>query len=66
MLNILLKYLGQFVFPEDKKPVDVKNKIKVDFDLLEKFNGYKQTQAFLKIKKTLQDVMNEDEKWKTH
>jgi hypothetical protein len=53
MLNILLKYLGQYVLPEDKKTVDVKNKIKVDFDLLDKFNGYKQTQAFLKIKKTL-------------
>jgi hypothetical protein len=56
MLKTLLKYLGEFIFPTSPLD-DVRIKIKLDFDLLDKFNGFKQTQAFLKIKKTLHDVM---------
>ena len=36
---------------------DFRNKIKLDFGLLEKFNGFKQTVAFNKIKKTLEEAM---------
>lgn len=55
-LKMLLKYLGGFIDIEN--PVDdVRTKIKHDFGLLEKFNGYKQNQAFLKIKKTLEEAM---------
>ena len=57
MLKTLLKYLGEFLFPADPLD-DVRIKIKYDFDLLDKFNGFKQTQAFLKIKKTLQEAMD--------
>ena len=38
---------------------DFRVKIKQDFNLLAKFNGLKQTQAFLKIKKTLEEVMDD-------
>ena len=38
MLKILLKYLGEFIF--NKEP-DFRTKIKSDFGLLEKFNGFK-------------------------
>ena len=56
LLKVLLKYLGEFIDPTS--PIeDVRNKIKKDFNLLEKFNGYKQTQAFLRIKKTLEEAM---------
>ena len=57
MLKILLKYLGEFILPLSSN-VDIRNKIKEDFDLLEKFNGFKYTQAFLKIKRTLEEVMD--------
>ena len=41
ILKVLLKYLGGFV--DISNPVeDVRSKIKQDFGLLEKFNGYKQ------------------------
>ena len=52
ILLVLLKYLSTFVDLED-----VRLKIKLDFNLLEKFNGFKQTLAFLKIKKTLEEAM---------
>jgi len=42
MLKILLKYIGSFVIDEGAaENFDVRNKIKVDFGLLEKFNGFK-------------------------
>ena len=56
LFKMLLKYLTEFV--DIKNPIeDIRNKIKKDFNLLENFNGYKQTQAFLKIKKTLEEAM---------
>jgi hypothetical protein len=57
MLEVLLKYLGEFILPSSPL-MDFRQKIKEDFGLLEKFNGFKQTQAFLKIKKTLEEVMD--------
>ena len=53
-LKSLLKYLFEFIQTQE---IDFKAKIKDDFKLLEKFNGYKQTQAFFRIKKTLDEVM---------
>ncbi len=42
MLKILLKYLGNFVLDEGAaEGFDIRNKITVDFGLLEKFNGFK-------------------------
>lgn len=58
MLRTLLKYLGTFIMPQEPLH-DFRTKIKKDFGLLEKFNGFKQTQAFLKIKKTLEEVMEQ-------
>ena len=56
VLKMLLKYLGGFI--DQTNPIeDVRAKIKHDFGLLEKFNGYKQNQAFVKIKKTLEEAM---------
>ena len=45
-------------FVDTKNPVDdFRSKIKMDFGLLEKFNGFKQTVAFNKIKRTLEEAM---------
>ena len=57
-LKLLLRYLADFIFPESPL-TDVRAKIKGDFGLLDKFNGFKQTQAYLKIKKTLEEVMDD-------
>jgi hypothetical protein len=38
--------------------IDVRSKIKMDFDLLDKFNGLKQTQAFNKIVQRNNDNTN--------
>ena len=57
-LKSLMKYLGQFIDPIfDIR--DLRVKIKADFNMLEKFNGFKQTQAVLKIKRTLEETMGE-------
>jgi hypothetical protein len=40
MLKTLLKYLGEFIFPAEPLS-DFRTKIKHDFGLLEKFNGFK-------------------------
>ena len=40
MLKTLLKYLGEFIFPVQPLS-DFRTKIKHDFGLLEKFNGFK-------------------------
>lgn len=59
-LKILFKYLYTFVCAE--QPVDdIRKKIKADFKLLDKFNSFKQTQAFLRIKKTLDEVMESND-----
>ena len=55
ILKSLLQYLNSFITPPCE---DFRIKIKMDFNLLEKFNGFKQTQAFLKIKKTLEEAMD--------
>ena len=41
-LEILLKYLGDFVLA-DPAVEDFRTKVKEDFKLLETFNGFKQT-----------------------
>lgn len=57
-LKSLMKYLGQFIDPIFDIH-DLRGKIKEDFNMLEKFNSFKQTQAVLKIKKTLEENMGD-------
>ena len=59
----MLKSLGQYLLSLAKSSVaDVRQKIKVDFDLLTKFNGFKQNQAFLKIAQRTQEESGLDYK----
>lgn len=60
ILKSVLKYLGEFIFTRHNQQLDIKSKIKLDFDLLTKFNGFKQTQAYFKIKKTLEEAMGDN------
>ena len=57
----MLKTLGQYLLSFSNVP-DVRAKIKVDFDLLTKFNGFKQNQAFIKIAQRTQDESGLDYK----
>lgn len=54
-LKSLMKYLGQFIDPIFNIQ-DVRQKIKTDFNMVDKFNSFKQTAAILKIKKTLDET----------
>ena len=57
----MLKELGHYLLSFSQVP-DVRAKIKVDFDLLTKFNGFKQNQAFMKIAQRTQEESGLDYK----
>lgn len=52
ILADLSTYLQEF--PYQPQPLDVRPKIKVDFNLLQKFNSSKSNKSYIKIRKTQQ------------
>jgi hypothetical protein len=57
----ILQTLGHYLL-SFSDITDVRAKIKVDFDLLTKFNGFKQNQAFMKIAQRTQEETGLDYK----